>query len=132
DGLALLERVSERRSPPPVVIISGHGDISTAVDAIKKGAANFLEKPLEENRVLVTLRSVLREGRLAVENQGLKRQLSERWELVGDSAPMQRLRSQIAQLGGSDAAVLITGENGTGKEVVARNIHLASARASGP
>jgi two-component system nitrogen regulation response regulator NtrX len=132
DGLALLERIGLRPAPPPVVIVSGHGDISTAVDAMKKGAVNFLEKPLEENRVLVTIRGVLREGRLAVENQGLKRQLSERWEIVGETAPIGRLRAQIVQLAGSDAAVLITGENGTGKEVVARNIHLSSARASGP
>ena len=132
DGMALLERLQGRPTPPPVVIVSGHGDISTAVEAMRKGAVNFLEKPLEENRVLVTIRGILRENRLATENQGLKRQLSERWELVGESAAMRRLEAQVAQLASSEAAVLITGENGTGKEVVARNIHLAGARAVGP
>ena len=132
DGLGLLERLQSRPSPPPVVIISGHGDISTAVEAIKKGAVNFLEKPLEENRVLVTLRGILREDRLAVENQRLKQKLSERWQIVGESAGIKRLASQIAQVADSDASVLITGENGTGKEVVARNIHFASPRAAGP
>jgi len=132
DGMGLLERLQGRPSPPPVVIISGHGDISTAVDAVKKGAANFLEKPLEENRVLVTLRGILREDRLTVENQRLKQKLSERWQIVGESPGIARLRSQIAQVADSEASVLITGENGTGKEVVARNIHFASSRASGP
>ena len=130
DGMGLLERIQGKPAPPPVVIISGHGDISTAVEAMKRGAANFLEKPLEENRVLVTLRSLLREGRLQTENRRLKQRLSERWQLVGESAAMRRLSSQVAQLADSDASVLITGENGTGKEVVARNIHFASARAS--
>jgi two-component system nitrogen regulation response regulator NtrX len=132
DGMGLLERLQTRPSPPPVVIISGHGDISTAVEAMKKGAANFLEKPLEENRVLVTLRAILREDKLANENQRLKQKLSERWQIVGVSPVIKRLASQLAQVASSDASVLITGENGTGKEVVARNIHFASARAAGP
>ncbi|MFN0008844.1 MAG: sigma-54-dependent transcriptional regulator [Planctomycetota bacterium] len=132
DGMGLLERLQNRPSPPPVVIISGHGDISTAVEAVKKGAANFLEKPLEENRVLVTLRGILREDRLTVENQRLKQKLSERWQIIGESPGIARLRNQIAQVADSEASVLITGENGTGKEVVARNIHFASPRASGP
>jgi ActR/RegA family two-component response regulator len=101
DGLGLLERLQSRPSPPPVVIISGHGDISTAVEAVKKGAVNFLEKPLEENRVLVTLRGILREDRLTVENQRLKQKLSERWQIVGESPAIQRLSNQIAQVAGS-------------------------------
>jgi two-component system nitrogen regulation response regulator NtrX len=132
DGMGLLERIQAKSSAPPVVIISGHGDISTAVEAMKRGAANFLEKPLEENRVLVTLRAILREGRLQTENRRLKQRLSERWQLVGESAAMKRLSNQVAQLAESDASVLITGENGTGKEVVARNIHFGSPRAAAP
>jgi len=132
DGLGLLERLQARPSPPPVVIISGHGDISTAVEAMKKGAANFLEKPLEENRVLVTLRGILREGKLANENQRLRQKLSEHWQIVGESAVIRRLANQAAQVADSDASVLITGENGTGKEVIARNIHFAGSRGSGP
>src|SRR5258708_2441222 len=115
DGMGLLERLQARPSPPPVVIISGHGDISTAVEAMKRGAANFLEKPLEENRVLVTLRGILREDKLANENQRLRQKLSERWQIVGESSAIRRLANQAAQVAGSDASVLITGENGTGK-----------------
>jgi len=132
DGLELLERLRARPDPSPVILISGHGDIQTAVEAIRRGALNFLEKPLSEERVRVTIRAALRETRLAAENQRLKRQLGARWELVGTSPAMQRLRGQLEQVAASEASVLITGENGTGKEVVARNLHLASARAGGP
>src|SRR5258706_5336564 len=132
DGLELLERLRSRPDPLPVVLISGHGDIQTAVEAISRGALNFLEKPLSEERVRVTIRGALRETRLAAENQHLRRQLGERWELVGTSPALERLRAQIEQVAASEASVLITGENGTGKEVVARQLHLASARAGGP
>jgi len=132
DGLELLERLRQRPDPPPVVLISGHGDIQTAVEAIRRGALNFLEKPLSEERVRVTIRAALRETRLAAENQHLRRELGERWELVGTSPALGRLRAQLEQVAASEASVLITGENGTGKEVVARQLHLASARAGGP
>ncbi len=132
DGLELLAALRALNPAPPVVLISGHGDVRTAVDAMRQGAANFLEKPLEENRVLVTIRGALREQRLERENLALRRQLSERWELVGQSPAMQRLREQIAQVAESSASVLVTGENGTGKEVVARNLHLMGPRAAGP
>jgi DNA-binding NtrC family response regulator len=132
DGLELLERLRKRERPPPVILISGHGDVATAVDAMRRGAINFLEKPLDENRVLVTIRSALREMELAAENTRLKRQLSARWELVGESPAMQRLKHQVAQVAAHEAAILITGENGTGKEIVARQLHLASPRAAGP
>ncbi len=132
DGLGLLEKVQGEPDPPPVILISGHGDVATAVEAIKGGAANFLEKPLDEHRVVVTLRSALRERALATENTGLRKQLTGRWELVGESANMQRLATQVAQVASSDSAVLITGENGTGKEVVARNLHYQGPRAAGP
>jgi DNA-binding NtrC family response regulator len=132
DGLGLLERVRAAEDPPPVVVVSGHGDVATAVDAVKRGAANFLEKPLEGERVLVTIRAALRESKLAAENTRLRRKLVERHELVGASPAMQRLRAQVATVAASDASVLITGENGTGKEVVARNVHALSPRADGP
>ena len=131
DGLTLLERIRARPEPPPVVLISGHGDIATAVDAIRRGAANFLEKPLAEERVRVTIKSALRETKLVLENTRLKRALGERFELVGESPAMRRLRAQVEQVAPSEASVLITGENGTGKEVVARNLHLSSPRAGG-
>ncbi|MFN0243868.1 MAG: sigma-54-dependent transcriptional regulator [Planctomycetota bacterium] len=132
DGAGLLDKILARPAPPPVAILSGHGDVATAVDLVRRGAVNFLEKPVDENRVLVTIRTALRESKLSAENSKLRQKLSERWELVGKSAAMDKLRSQIERVAASDAAVLITGENGTGKEVVARNLHLAGARASGP
>jgi DNA-binding NtrC family response regulator len=132
DGMGLLDAILERPNPPPVVMISGHGDVATAVDAVKRGASNFLEKPLDENRVLVTIKSALREDRLSTENRKLRKRLNERYELVGTSAAMKRLAAQIETVAASDAAVLITGENGTGKEVVARNLHAMSDRADGP
>ncbi|MCB9903746.1 MAG: sigma-54-dependent Fis family transcriptional regulator [Planctomycetes bacterium] len=132
DGVELLGAIRERPEPPPVVMISGHADVATAVDAMQRGAANFLEKPLEENRVLVTIRAALRERQLIAENAGLRRQLGGRWELIGESPAMQRLRDQVAHVAASEAAVLITGENGSGKEVVARNLHLAGPRRGGP
>jgi DNA-binding NtrC family response regulator len=132
DGIGLLEKVQARAAPLPVVLVSGHGDVSTAVDAMRRGAINFLEKPLDENRVRVTIRTALRENKLAAENTRLRRQLTERFELIGASQPLQRLRAQIEQVASSEAAVLITGENGSGKEVVARNVHFSGPRAAGP
>ncbi|MEW6074331.1 MAG: sigma-54 dependent transcriptional regulator [Planctomycetota bacterium] len=132
DGLGLLEALVARPGAPPVVMISGHGDVATAVDAVKRGALDFLEKPLDQNRVLVSLRNALRRGRLEQENTALKRQLSDRWELVGEGPAMARLRAEIERVAPSDLPVLITGENGTGKEVVARNLHLRGPRHGGP
>ena len=132
DGLELLEAVQGLEAPPPVVLISGHADVPTAVEAMQRGARNFLEKPLQDSRVLVTLRAVLQEGRLQRENRVLRRQLGARWELIGDSAVMKELRQAIEQAAGSTASVLVTGENGSGKELIARNLHLWSERSGGP
>ena len=132
DGIGLLERVRALESPPPVILISGHGDVATAVEAMQKGAANFLEKPLDENRVRVTLKAALREEELVAENSGLRRQLAGRWGMIGESAVMRKLAGQVDQVADSDAAVLITGENGSGKEVVARSLHVRGKRATGP
>ena len=130
DGMGLVERLSG--SGLPVVVVSGHGDVATAVEAVKKGAANFLEKPLDEQRVLVTVRAVLRERRLAEENRRLKTRLAGAPDFVGNSSAMARLAAQVAQAAHSDSSVLIRGENGTGKEVVARALHAGSPRAEGP
>ncbi len=132
DGLSLLGAITRRPDPPPVVMISGHADVATAVDAVKQGAADFLEKPLDQNRVLVALRNALRQKALARENVGLRRQLGRRWDLVGESEPMRALRAEIERAARADVAVLITGENGTGKELVARNLHLSGPDPSGP
>lgn len=131
DGLELLDRIVQDPDAPPVVLISGHGDVPVAVDAMQRGAANFLEKPLEEHRVVVTLNKALREQDLVEENRGLKRKLSAGYELIGESAAMQELRSAIDRVADSEASVLITGENGVGKELVARNVHLSGRRAPG-
>ncbi len=131
DGLSVLEKIQARATPPPVVMISGHADIAMAVDAVRRGAVDFLEKPLDQNRVLLSIGAALRQGKLAAENSSLRRQLSQHWEIRGESEAMQNLRAQVDRAARSDAPVLITGENGTGKEVVARNLHLRSQRVAG-
>jgi two-component system nitrogen regulation response regulator NtrX len=130
DGMGLVERLSG--SGLPVVVVSGHGDVATAVEAVRKGAVNFLEKPLDEQRVLVTVRAALRERRLAEENRRLKTRLAGAPNFVGGSSAMARLAAQVAQAARSESSVLIRGENGTGKEVVARALHAGSPRAEGP
>ena len=94
NGLEFLEALAERRDSPPVVMISGHGDVKTAVEAVRRGAVNFLEKPLDDNQVLVTLRAAIRERRLSQQNTALKKQLGSRWELIGESEAMLRLKRQ--------------------------------------
>jgi len=131
-GIELLERLRAREGAPPVILISGHGDVPIAVDAMQRGAANFLEKPLDEARVLVTLQRTLREGELERENRRLRRRLTGRHELVGVSSALRALDQQVTQVADSDASVLVTGENGVGKEVIARNLHFRGRRAAGP
>ena len=132
DGMQLLERVRELEEPPPVILISGHADVPVAVEAMQRGATDFLEKPLVDNRVLVTIENALRTERLTKENTGLRRQLENRWEMTGSSEATNALREQVRQAADSDASVLITGENGSGKEIVARNLHLLGTRSSAP
>ncbi len=132
DGMQLLERIQGLPAPPPVVMISGHGDVATAVSAMQKGAANFLEKPLDESRVRVTLHNVLRTDQLERENQQLRSKISAAHRLVGSSPMMESLRQSLQQVAQAGASVLITGENGAGKEVIARSLHAHSARAGGP
>ena len=132
DGMGLLDALVERPNSPPVVLVSGHADVPMAVEAVRKGALDFLEKPLDQNRVLVSVRSALRQGLLTQENQTLKARLAERYPLVGSSPAMEELRVHIERAAGAMAPILVTGENGTGKEVVARNLHMASDRAAGP
>ncbi len=132
DGLEILDRIVEREGAPPVLMISGHGDIATAVEATRRGAADFLEKPPERERILISLANALSRNSLAAENERLRRKLEEESVLVGKSAPMQRLRAEVARAAPTSATVLIVGESGTGKELVAREIHKGSKVAGGP
>jgi two-component system nitrogen regulation response regulator NtrX len=132
DGLEVLGRIREADPELPVVVISGHGTIETAVRAVRLGAHDFVEKPLSLEKTLLAVRNALQRRRLETEIRALKQQLDERYVMVGESAALKRLRAEIAQAAPTSGRVLIFGENGTGKELVARAIHARSLRASGP
>jgi two-component system nitrogen regulation response regulator NtrX len=132
DGFEVLDRIVARDGAPPVLMISGHGDIATAVEATRRGAVDFLEKPPQRERILVSLANALSRNTLAAENRRLRRRLDEESVLVGASTPMVKLREEVARAAPTSATVLITGESGTGKELVAREIHKASRVAKGP
>jgi two-component system nitrogen regulation response regulator NtrX len=132
DGLETLAELKRLRPEATVVMISGHGTIETAVKATRLGAWDFIEKPLSLEKTLVTVSRALEHGRLERENAALREQLERRTEIIGDTAPMRTLREQIATAAPSNGRVLIHGENGSGKELVARAIHTLSARAEQP
>jgi two-component system nitrogen regulation response regulator NtrX len=132
DGLETLARIRAVDPELPVVIISGHGTVETAVKAVRMGAQDFVEKPLTLEKTLLAVKNALRQKRLEAENRSLKEQVEHRWVMVGESAAIRALRADIAQAAPSNGRVLIYGENGTGKELVARNIHARSLRAAGP
>jgi two-component system nitrogen regulation response regulator NtrX len=128
DGLDTLSRLRDLEPPATVVMISGHGTIATAVQATQRGAFDFLEKPLDTDRLLVTLRNALTHSSLAGENRELKRVLDTRYPMVGTSPALAEVRALIDRVGPTHARVLITGPNGSGKELVARALHEASPR----
>ncbi len=128
DGLELLPKIRQALPSLPVIMISGHGTLETAIEATRRGAFDFLEKPLDRDRLLLTIRNATAKSRLTAENETLRTRIAERFRLVGASPAMNALRAAIARVAASDARILITGENGTGKELVARNLHLQSAR----
>ena len=132
DGLEVLEKIFEEEGEAQVIMISGHGNIDNAVEAIKKGAYDFIEKPLDLNRLLITIRNALDKSTLITETKVLKRKASKGNEMVGESAAIQKVRDIIDKVAPTDARVLITGSNGTGKELVARSLHEKSNRASAP
>ena len=136
DGLQLLEQLHARDTELPVLLITGHGDVPLAVQAMRAGAYDFLEKPFASDALLDSVRRGLAVRRLVLDNRSLRMALSDRQQLstrlVGQSAPMARLREQIGALAGTKADVLILGETGAGKEVVARALHDLSSRRSGP
>src|SRR5262249_35378310 len=123
DGLEVLQRLKERGDPAEVVMISGHGTISTAVEATRKGGFDFLEKPLEAGRVLTSVRNALKQKRLEDENRDLREEKESRFKLVGKSAGLEEVLSAVAKAAPTQAPVLIRGESGTGKEMVAWRIH---------
>lgn len=132
DGIEVLGKLMEDPQDVPVIMISGHGDIETAVDAIKKGAFDFLEKPLDLNRLLITIRNALERSDLITETKVLKRKIAKTNDMVGESEAIRKIKELIDRVAPTDARVLITGANGTGKELVARWLHEKSQRAAAP
>jgi two-component system nitrogen regulation response regulator NtrX len=131
DGIEVLEHII-KITDTPVVMISGHGTIETAVEAIKKGAYDYISKPLDLNRLLITLRNALDKSRLVTETKALKRKVSKQYDMIGESQVISSIKEMIERVAPTDARVLITGESGTGKELVARWVHEKSNRAEGP
>ncbi|MBB6611960.1 sigma-54-dependent Fis family transcriptional regulator [Pontibacter sp. Tf4] len=132
DGLEVLEKAMELTPDTPFIMISAHGTIDTAVEATKKGAYDFLQKPPDLNRLLVTVRNALDKATLVTETKILKKKISKTYEMVGASEALGRVKQAIEKVAPTDARVLITGPNGSGKELVARSIHEHSNRANGP
>ena len=132
DGLEILGRMRERKVKAQVVIISGHGNIESAVRAIKMGAFDFVEKPLSLDKAILVVRNALRQRHLEAENKTLRERIDAQYTIIGESDAIKQLREQISIAAPTNSRVLIFGENGTGKELVARNIHLLSHRHGGP
>lgn len=132
DGIEVLEHLYELSPDVPVIMISGHGNIDTAVESIKKGAYDFIEKPLDLNRLLITIRNAMDKSSLVNETRILKKKVSKKYEIVGESQAIKKVTGMADRVAPTDARVLITGANGTGKELVARRIHDRSNRSSGP
>jgi DNA-binding NtrC family response regulator len=132
DGIEVLEKLIAQSSDIPIIMISGHGNIDTAVESIKKGAFDFIEKPLDLNRLLITLRNALDRKQLVAETKVLKRKVSKMYDMVGQSESIVKVKEIIEKVAPTDARVLITGSNGTGKEIVAHWLHEKSQRATMP
>ncbi len=132
DGIEVLEKIQILAPDVPVVMISGHGNIDTAVESIKKGAFDYIEKPLDLNRLLITIRNAMDKSNLITETKVLKKKVNKKYTIVGNSDTIQKVISMADKVAPTDARVLITGSNGTGKELVARRLHDQSSRASGP
>lgn len=132
DGIEFLERARKINPEVPVIVISGHGNIDTAVEAVKKGAFDYISKPPDLNRLLITLRNAMDKTTLQAETRVLKRKVSRVQEIIGESPEIQKIKDTIEKIAPTDARILITGENGVGKELVARWIHERSNRAASP
>jgi len=132
DGIEFLQKAGEVNPDIPIIMISGHGNIETAVDAVKKGAYDYIAKPPDLNRLLITIRNAMDKSSLVTETKVLKRRVSKVQEMIGESAPIKKIKETIEKVAPTDARILITGENGVGKELVARWVHEKSNRSSGP
>lgn len=132
DGLEVLEKIMEKNREIPVVMISGHGTVDTAVEAIKKGAYDFIEKPLDLNRLLVVIKNATEKKELIAETKVLKQRINRKYEMIGESPAIRHVKEMIERVAPTEARVLIQGENGTGKEIVSRWLHEKSNRAAGP
>jgi DNA-binding NtrC family response regulator len=132
DGIEFLQKVIDSQSETPVIMISGHGNIETAVDAVKKGAFDYISKPPDLNRLLITIRNALDKTVLVKETKVLKRKVSKVQEIIGESEGIKKVKDTIEKVAPTDARVLVTGENGSGKELVARWLHEKSNRVNSP
>ncbi len=132
DGIEVLEKIVQKGHDVEIIMISGHGDIDTAVDAIKKGAYDFIEKPLDLNRLLITLKNATSHSKLVNETKALKKKVSKKYQMIGKSKAITHIKEISDRVAPTDARVLITGNNGTGKELVAHRIHEKSNRAKRP
>lgn len=132
DGMEVLAHAKKERPDIPFIVISGHGTIETAVDAVKNGAYDYISKPPDLNRLLITLRNAMDKKSLVTETKQLRKRISRKYQMIGSSEPMASIQETIEKVAPTDARVLITGENGVGKELVARRIHEFSTRAAGP
>jgi two-component system, NtrC family, nitrogen regulation response regulator NtrX len=132
DGIEFLQKAVEINADIPVIMISGHGNIETAVEAVKKGAYDYISKPPDLNRLLITIRNAMDKSNLVTETKVLKRRVSKVQEMIGESGPIKKIKETIEKVAPTDARILITGDNGVGKELVARWVHEKSNRANGP
>lgn len=132
DGIELLQKLIENQIETSIIIMSGHGSIETAVDAVKKGAYDYLAKPIDLNRLLVSVRNALEKNDLVNETRTLKKKITKGSEMIGNSAAIQSIKDMIEKVAPTEAKVLITGSNGSGKELVAKWLHEKSLRSSGP
>src|SRR5450432_4194534 len=132
DGIEFLEKAKEANPDLPIIMISGHGTIETAVEAVKKGAYDYISKPPDLNRMLITLRNAMDKTTLVAETKVLKRKVDKVQDIVGESSPIKKIKETIDKIAPTEARVLITGDNGVGKELVARWIHAKSNRSKGP
>ncbi|RVU92073.1 sigma-54-dependent Fis family transcriptional regulator [Flavobacterium columnare] len=132
DGVEVLEAIKKIKAEIPMIMISGHGDLETAVNTMRLGAFDYISKPPDLNRLLNTVRNALDKKKLVVENKILKKKVSKNYEMIGESMPILHIKEMIEKVAPTEARVLITGPNGTGKELVAHQIHQRSERSSGP